>query len=106
MPLPSCGDGVVTSGEACDDGNPTSGDGCSSACAVEAGWMCSGAPSQCADVDECALGLDSCDANATCTNVPGSFGCTCKLGYTGNGVTCADVDECAQVVDKCAATAT
>src|SRR3712207_8363273 len=37
-----------------------------------------GSGTVCVDVDECAQDLDNCDANATCTNVPGSFGCTCK----------------------------
>jgi hypothetical protein len=27
--------------------------------------------------------------------VAGSFTCTCKLGYTGNGLSCADINECA-----------
>lgn len=34
---PTCGDGVVDSGEDCDDGNAVSGDGCSAACRVETG---------------------------------------------------------------------
>ena len=41
------------------------------------------------DVDECALGTDNCDVNATCTNTGGSFSCACNEGYEGNGVTCA-----------------
>lgn len=34
-PLPTCGDGVVDSGEQCDDGNNIGGDGCSSICESE-----------------------------------------------------------------------
>jgi hypothetical protein len=41
------------------------------------------------------LATDNCDANGVCKNVPGSFTCACKPGYTGNGVSCADVNECA-----------
>lgn len=43
----ACGNGKVEGTEACDDGNNTSGDGCSSACVVEAGYFCTGAPSTC-----------------------------------------------------------
>ncbi|WP_437758502.1 EGF domain-containing protein [Sorangium sp. So ce1389] len=60
----------------------------------------------CTDVNECALGTDNCDANATCTNTTGSFTCACNEGYEGDGVTCADVDECALGTDNCDANAT
>ena len=40
------------------------------------------------DNDECTLGTDDCDTQATCTNNPGSFECGCKTGYNGDGVTC------------------
>ena len=29
-----------------------------------------------------------CDENASCTNNNGSYGCTCKQGFTGDGKTC------------------
>ena len=45
--VPVCDDGVVDSDEFCDDDNSTNGDGCSSSCQVEAGYNCTGAPSQC-----------------------------------------------------------
>ena len=41
-----------------------------------------------ADVDECTDGGHDCSMNAECVNVPGSFQCTCRSGYTGNGVNC------------------
>lgn len=31
---------------------------------------------------------DNCNANAACTNTPGSFTCACMTGYTGDGITC------------------
>jgi len=47
------------------------------------------------DVNECVLQTHNCAVNtATCTNTVGSFTCSCKTGYTGNGVTCTDVNEC------------
>lgn len=39
------------------------------------------------DDDECAVS-NSCSVNATCTNTPGSFECTCKDGFYGDGMTC------------------
>ncbi|CAA3024223.1 Serine threonine kinase [Olea europaea subsp. europaea] len=37
----------------------------------------------CTDIDECEN--NPCDENGICTNTPGSFTCSCKHGYTGNG---------------------
>ena len=41
-----------------------------------------------ADFDECKLELDNCSEDACCTNTPGSYLCTCKKGYIGNGTSC------------------
>ena len=42
-----------------------------------------------ADVNECITGEHNCDANEKdCNNTEGSFACTCKPGYSGNGVNC------------------
>jgi len=51
--------------------------------------------SGCVDIDECSDGSHTCAAGATCSNLAGSYDCTCPDGYVGNGWTCVDDDECA-----------
>jgi hypothetical protein len=46
----------------------------------------------CKDIDECECGLDDCDENANCTNTEGSYICTCREGYCGNGRNCTVSD--------------
>ena len=41
-----------------------------------------------ADINECEAGKHHCDFNAFCNNTKGSYFCTCKPGYNGNGVNC------------------
>ena len=55
----------------------------------------------CTDENECVLGTDNCDTNATCGNTTGSFTCACDAGYTGDGVTCTDENECILGTDDC-----
>ncbi len=40
------------------------------------------------DIDECALGTDTCQQ--VCVNTPGSYLCECYIGYelNGDGTTC------------------
>ena len=38
------------------------------------------------DIDECMN--SPCDLNANCTNLYGTFDCTCNGGYTGSGMYC------------------
>ena len=40
------------------------------------------------DVDECRYGRNRCDDYAYCTNTDGSYKCTCKYGYYGDGYKC------------------
>uniref|UniRef100_A0A0G4FKI5 EGF-like domain-containing protein n=1 Tax=Chromera velia CCMP2878 TaxID=1169474 RepID=A0A0G4FKI5_9ALVE len=44
-------------------------------------------------VDECATQADNCDEDATCTDTPCSFECTCNDGFMGDGVTCEDKED-------------
>ncbi|CAH3173153.1 unnamed protein product [Porites evermanni] len=46
------------------------------------------------DIDECGASTPVCDINANCSNTRGSYICTCRAGYTGDGKTCQDIDEC------------
>ena len=39
-------------------------------------------------IDECATNYHSCDVNAVCRNIVGSYNCTCKVGFYGNGRKC------------------
>lgn len=43
---------------------------------------------RCEDIDECAAGLDDCDANASCDNTNGGYSCSCDDGYEGDGRDC------------------
>jgi hypothetical protein len=38
------------------------------------------------DINECLT--NPCHTDATCQNIPGSFTCTCNVGYSGNGFNC------------------
>ena len=40
------------------------------------------------DIDECSADTSPCDENADCTNSNGSYRCSCKQGFTGNGSSC------------------
>ena len=46
------------------------------------------------------MGDNLCSKYANCTNIAGSYECTCTEGYDGNGITCYDVDECLDK-DRC-----
>lgn len=46
-----------------------------------------------ADIEECLTGGHNCSQNAICANVPWSFLCNCKPGYTGDGVDCTGMSE-------------
>ncbi|CAH3184460.1 unnamed protein product [Porites lobata] len=53
------------------------------------------------DIDECGASSPVCDINANCSNTRGSYICTCKLGYTGDGKMCQDINECSASSPVC-----
>ena len=67
-------------------------------------FFSSGEGDSCSDIDECAVRVNNCHPNADCTNTFGSFDCSCKSGYSGNGTYCENNDECFQ--KPCAQNAT
>ncbi|XP_034073926.1 signal peptide, CUB and EGF-like domain-containing protein 2 isoform X7 [Gymnodraco acuticeps] len=44
--------------------------------------------------DPCAEGSDGCHIDAICQTTLGSYKCTCRAGFKGDGTHCEDVDEC------------
>ena len=63
-----------------------------------------GIDGSCTDVDECVVGGFCGLGSTACINVPGSFVCTCGVGYfasTPAGSLCENVDECAAAMNPC-----
>jgi len=62
------------------------------------GFNCSGKIFLCAvklisltkklDIDECSTNNGGCHIDANCYNTQGSFNCTCKDGFSGDGFNC------------------
>ncbi|CAH3173849.1 unnamed protein product, partial [Porites lobata] len=54
-----------------------------------------------AEIDECISNYHRCDPNAACQNTVGSYICTCKAGFYGNGKKCFDINECRNKSHTC-----
>ena len=52
-------------------------------CMCPAGFNYNATTQACDDIDECTNGV--CDQFATCTNIRGSYNCSCNRHYEGNG---------------------
>nr|XP_058960272.1 uncharacterized protein LOC131787202 [Pocillopora verrucosa] len=52
------------------------------------------------DFDECAAGKANCSADAVCNNTKGSYNCTCKQGYYGDGNICRSASTCKEIFDR------
>jgi cysteine-rich repeat protein len=64
-----CGDGIyVTATEGCDDNNTDDFDGCSAGCSIEAGFICTGSPSDCYFAPNATLNLHSVQMDSTLCN--------------------------------------
>ena len=44
-----------------------------------------------ADINECELEIHICHSEANCTDTDGSFNCTCREGFEGDGFNCAGI---------------
>ena len=43
------------------------------------------------DINECIVSPSICHVNANCQNYEGSYLCSCKPGFSGNGKTCQGI---------------
>ncbi|KAL8617489.1 hypothetical protein ACOMHN_062700 [Nucella lapillus] len=63
---------------------------------------CFKAKLKCNNIDECAEASEN-TCQQVCTNIPGSYVCSCHAGYTYDNTnnTCVDIDECLTNTDYC-----
>ncbi|XP_022801776.1 uromodulin-like isoform X3 [Stylophora pistillata] len=54
------------------------------------------------EIDKCIQGTHDCHSNAKCQNSKGSYICSCKPGFQGDGKNiCSDINECAEGSHRC-----
>ena len=109
----TCGNGKHDSGEYCDDGNEVDGDGCSSACTLEAGWVCStlslDLPSTCvfgaqgSHVPDQSIGCKgyACQSTQTAYLLNGKFCSGTVRDSSGNYIVCKDSNGVQGTCDLC-----
>jgi len=91
-----CGNGCNARTQECIQGT----------CLCKAGFFApSGQGGACKDLPECRNGQHRCDRNANCIELEGTYDCSCKEGYDGDGFSCSDIDECQLKLDDCGNTA-
>lgn len=86
MQAPACSNNPCGENAACAAAANATGYTCS----CKEGFALDGG--KCVDTDECFEGTHTCHMTAKCENTPGSFDCTCPLGYSGGtpaGFACA-----------------
>ncbi|XP_076799587.1 uncharacterized protein LOC143444282 [Clavelina lepadiformis] len=76
----------------CMSGYRLTGSG-TATCSTNNQWI-SNNPSSCIDIDECASPREFCHLRAHCTNLPGSYSCSCRDGYVGDGVNTCEAVTC------------
>ena len=68
-------------------------------CTCDPGWSDSNCDM---DINECVRGTDICHKYGDCHNTEGSYTCSCKPGFSGDGVImCADIDDCSVGTENC-----
>ncbi|XP_069755214.1 mucin-like protein [Narcine bancroftii] len=107
IPYCSCasgytGDYCTEDFDACQDNPCFLNDTCKDQPAPLTGYICAPCPNnlkgdgiKCFDLDECLENISSCEQ--ICTNVIGTYNCSCYEGYTRNAMNhslCTDIDEC------------
>lgn len=95
------GDGFVCNSTCIDDRNCKENAICNmelQQCQCKEGYE--GPTDNCTDINECKLS-GYCDDSAICTNLPGTYNCTCKPGLYGDGHFCSRTPKtCQIVIDK------
>ena len=67
-------------------------------CGCRAGFRLQEDNRTCLDVDECLV-TDICGPG-DCSNLQGSYTCSCNIGYSGTSL-CEDINECQAEVSPC-----